>query len=425
MIEQAQVGALQIARISLGPMGPLVPELNAFNLPFVFRDAGAHDQGRDRPDRRRDAEEALRSSDREPDRPVLDERRHAQRLQQQEADQDDGRPQGSEDPHDGQPDLRRHHERAWAATASRWATTSSSTRCRPASSTARRTTSRATSSGQHYRYAKYYSMTQHLIIPEILVFSKRTWATLSKEDQDLIMKEAKAAQTEQWTLWAEMEKKSIDDMKANGVEIIEARQQAAMADAVKKAVYEKHAKPLHAVHRARPGREVTDCVHVNRAGRLLEDRAGPLSWGRGTGNEGPIRPGDGCAASPLHDHRRLLPRRDHADDPVGRVHALRAQQRLVVARADGRADDDLVLVPLRLHLLSREPAHRRRRHPDDARRQGQDRDRLADRALHDGHQPVHVLVGHQARARPPGISRSPISPGTRSARPTCPSRSAA
>src|SRR5262249_48655098 len=38
MIEQAQVGALQIARISLGPMGPLVPELNAFNLPFVFRD---------------------------------------------------------------------------------------------------------------------------------------------------------------------------------------------------------------------------------------------------------------------------------------------------------------------------------------------------------------------------------------------------
>ena len=27
----------------------------------------------------------------------------------------------------------------------------------------------------------------------------------------------------------------------------------------------------------------------------------------------------------------------------------------------------------------------------------QDRDRLADRSLHDGDQPVHVLVGHQAR----------------------------
>src|SRR4249920_854018 len=40
MIEQAQIGALQIARISVGPMGPIVPELNVFNLPFMFRDGG-------------------------------------------------------------------------------------------------------------------------------------------------------------------------------------------------------------------------------------------------------------------------------------------------------------------------------------------------------------------------------------------------
>src|SRR3990172_7933714 len=38
MIEQAQVGALQIARISVGAMGPIVDELNVFNLPFMFRD---------------------------------------------------------------------------------------------------------------------------------------------------------------------------------------------------------------------------------------------------------------------------------------------------------------------------------------------------------------------------------------------------
>ena len=38
MIEQAQVGALQLARISVGPMGPIVDELNVFNMPFVFRD---------------------------------------------------------------------------------------------------------------------------------------------------------------------------------------------------------------------------------------------------------------------------------------------------------------------------------------------------------------------------------------------------
>src|SRR5215204_3792853 len=38
MIEQAQVGALQIARISVGAMGPVVDDLNVFNMPFIFRD---------------------------------------------------------------------------------------------------------------------------------------------------------------------------------------------------------------------------------------------------------------------------------------------------------------------------------------------------------------------------------------------------
>src|SRR3954470_19173847 len=37
MIEQAQVGALQIARVSVGALGPGVDDLNVFNLPFMFR----------------------------------------------------------------------------------------------------------------------------------------------------------------------------------------------------------------------------------------------------------------------------------------------------------------------------------------------------------------------------------------------------
>ena len=43
-------------------------------------------------------------------------------------------------------------------------------------------------SGQHYRYAKYYSKTGHLMIPEILVYSKKAWEGLSKDDQALIAK---------------------------------------------------------------------------------------------------------------------------------------------------------------------------------------------------------------------------------------------
>ena len=37
-LEQAQVGALAMTRVSVGVMGPIVPELNVFNLPYVFRD---------------------------------------------------------------------------------------------------------------------------------------------------------------------------------------------------------------------------------------------------------------------------------------------------------------------------------------------------------------------------------------------------
>jgi tripartite ATP-independent transporter DctP family solute receptor len=99
--------------------------------------------------------------------------------------------------------------------------------------------------GQHYNYAKYYSLTGHLIIPEILVMSKTVWNSLSKEDQDLVKKLAREAQAEQRALWKAKEQESLADMKAHDVVITEitpeekARFQAAM-----KPVYEKHAADL-------------------------------------------------------------------------------------------------------------------------------------------------------------------------------------
>src|SRR5215831_17949824 len=42
-IEQAQVGAIQFARVSVGALGPVIDELNVFNLPYVFRNT-AHMQ---------------------------------------------------------------------------------------------------------------------------------------------------------------------------------------------------------------------------------------------------------------------------------------------------------------------------------------------------------------------------------------------
>ena len=37
-IEQAQIGAIQFARVSVGALGPVIDDLNVINLPFLFRD---------------------------------------------------------------------------------------------------------------------------------------------------------------------------------------------------------------------------------------------------------------------------------------------------------------------------------------------------------------------------------------------------
>jgi tripartite ATP-independent transporter DctP family solute receptor len=36
-IEQAQIGAIAFARVSVGALGPVIDDLNVFNLPYVFR----------------------------------------------------------------------------------------------------------------------------------------------------------------------------------------------------------------------------------------------------------------------------------------------------------------------------------------------------------------------------------------------------
>jgi TRAP-type C4-dicarboxylate transport system substrate-binding protein len=95
--------------------------------------------------------------------------------------------------------------------------------------------------GQHYRYAKYFSLTGHLMIPEILVFSKKTWDTLSKDDQALIAKFAKEAQLDERKRWYEMEEKSVKQIEAAGVEIIKIDDKRPFQDAVKP-VWEKYGK---------------------------------------------------------------------------------------------------------------------------------------------------------------------------------------
>ncbi|WP_407179367.1 TRAP transporter substrate-binding protein [Bradyrhizobium sp. STM 3562] len=85
----------------------------------------------------------------------------------------------------------------------------------------------------HYTAAKHYSLTEHLIIPEVLLFSKRAWNTLSPDDQNLIKKFAREAQFEERERWKEYEQEAMEKAKAAGCEIIEIADKTPFQNAVK------------------------------------------------------------------------------------------------------------------------------------------------------------------------------------------------
>jgi TRAP-type C4-dicarboxylate transport system substrate-binding protein len=74
----------------------------------------------------------------------------------------------------------------------------------------------------HYTVSKVYSLTGHLIIPEIFVFSRRTWDTLSAEDQALLRKVSREAQAEQRVLWDAYVGEAEVKLKAAGVKFVAA-----------------------------------------------------------------------------------------------------------------------------------------------------------------------------------------------------------
>ena len=232
MIEQAQVGALQIARISVGPMGPLVPELNVFNLPFVFRDAAHAEKVMDGPI----GDEMLKKLSDHPTagliglcwmnggtRNVYNSKHPIKtvevlkglkiRMMGNPVFVDTMNSLGGNGVAMGFDQL---------VNAMQTGVVDGAENNEP-----------SYESGQHYRYAKYYSKTGHLIIPEILVYSKKSWETLSKDDQALILKLAKETQQEQRKLWYEREGESLKKMQEAGSQVNDVADRKAFQAAVK------------------------------------------------------------------------------------------------------------------------------------------------------------------------------------------------
>ena len=72
----------------------------------------------------------------------------------------------------------------------------------------------------HYEVAKYYTLDQHLIVPEVLVMSKMSWDKLSPEDQALVRQAARDSVPVMRELWQAQEKASEEKVRAAGVEIV-------------------------------------------------------------------------------------------------------------------------------------------------------------------------------------------------------------
>ncbi|MGE3997885.1 MAG: TRAP transporter substrate-binding protein, partial [Variibacter sp.] len=238
-IEQAQVGAIQLARVSVGALGPVVDDLNVFNLPFLFRNT-AHMQkvidgpiGQELLDKVTnnpkaglvglcwmDAGARNMYDTKKPIHTMADLKGMKVRVMGNPMFVDMMNALGGNGVSMGYDQVFNALQTGVVDGAEN----------NPPSFVF----------DNHYTVAKFYTLTEHLIVPEILVFSKRTWDGLSKDDQALLKKLGREAQLEERGLWMKYEQQAMDKAKAAGIQIIEVADKKPFQDAVKP-VWDKYA----------------------------------------------------------------------------------------------------------------------------------------------------------------------------------------
>ena len=220
MIEQAQVGALQIARISVGAMGPVVDDVNVFNLPFVFRDEAHMRKVIDGPI----GAELLERINSDPQSRLvvlgwMDAGTRNVYSHKAVTKPDDLK--GMKIRMMGNP-LFVETMNAMGGNGVAMGFNELYTALQTGVVDGAENNPPTLFAQNHYKLTKEYSQTGHLIIPEIFVFSKVTWDTLSKEDQALLKKVSREAQLEQRALWDAYVGEAETKLKAAGVQFVPA-----------------------------------------------------------------------------------------------------------------------------------------------------------------------------------------------------------
>lgn len=222
-VEQVQLGAIQMARISLGVIGPIVPEVNVFNMPFVFRDEAHMRKVIDGPV----GDELLAKISSSPARLValgwMDGGSRSLYTKKKVTTPADLK--GVKVRMMGNPlFVDTMNAMGGNGISMAYGEVFSALQTGVIDGAENNPPSYFTSN--HYTTGtKYYAQTNHLIIPEIFVMSKVTWDKLSDADKALVKKLSREAQMEQRALWD----KSVADysakLKSAGIEFVPVNQQ--------------------------------------------------------------------------------------------------------------------------------------------------------------------------------------------------------
>jgi tripartite ATP-independent transporter DctP family solute receptor len=234
-IEQAQIGAIAFARVSVGALGPVVDDLNVFNLPYVFRNT-AHMQavidgpiGQELLDKVTNSGKGLVGlcwmdagarnfyDTKKPIKTMADLHGMKIRVMGNPMFVDMANAMGGNG-------LAMGYDQVFSALQTGVIDGAENN---PPSFVF----------DNHYQVAKYYTIDEHLIVPEMLVMSKKTFDAISKEDQALVKKFAREAQFEERKLWDVYERQAMDKAKAAGITITQ------VSDSDKK-VFQDAVKPV-------------------------------------------------------------------------------------------------------------------------------------------------------------------------------------
>ena len=93
----------------------------------------------------------------------------------------------------------------------------------------------------HFRNARYYTLTEHTMTPEVLIMSRTAWDNLSPEDQNIFRAAARESGRYMRGQWQAWEQRSREEALAEGVEVTTDFDRAAMVAAVAP-VYEEAQK---------------------------------------------------------------------------------------------------------------------------------------------------------------------------------------